>query len=583
MSTNPFTNNNPFSNSQQKPNNIFGTQSQTNIFNNTSNNGSKVEIKNPTFNQQNDSNPFKSKIEPNIINLNNKNNQNENSKNNQNTFFLFNTQQSNKNKEINSSLNTDININQNIKNSTILNINSINNNNNTNQNTSNIFTNTPNKNNIFLNNKNNNNKPNNISIIPQKNDQEIKKEEKKETNIFLTQSNNILNKSNNFPSQSQLNNQVNNSILSQEQKNENIIKNILNPIQEKKEKSKVNEFINSLLSEDKLIFSEKEKKEYEKNQISYKLNKEICEEFKDMLLTQKEKFEKYTSNARLIDKKFMYLINKMKNNASESLNNEIRFRNLCEKIKSTEKKVSNLKSNMNKKDTEITKGLDFLKKNLFNNNYTNNNNNNNNNNNLYLLKNNNLEEKIKFFVELNETSDKIKKIDNNLNIIWNSLNKDEKNINEINFFDINKENENENKNKKFKLNNNIKEMLLEKNNNLIYNYILNNGNDEAFLEKNNNLIYNYILNDDIDGVFLERNNIDNNNNKKQILYLEQKDINNLFTECYDGLYCQKCIQDEFENKYNTLKNKLIDKINESNNNLGKENNLKRDVDMEFNI
>lgn len=562
MSTNPFTNtNNIFTNSQQKPNNIFGTQSQTNIFNNTSNNGAKIEIKNPVFNQQNDSNPFKSKNEPNLNNFNNKNNQNENSKNNQNYFFLFNTQQSQKSKEQNSSLNTNININQNIKNSTILNINSINNNNNTNQNTSNIFTNAPNKSNIFLNNTTNNNnnniKTNTINIIPQKNTQEIKKEDKKESNIFLTQSNNILNKSNNIPSQSQI---VNNSILSQEQKNENKITNILNPNPEKKEKSKVNEFINSLLAEDKLIFPEKEKKEYEKNQLSFKLNEEICEEFKDMLYNQKEKFEKFSSNARIIDKKFLSLINKMKNNASESLNNEIRFRNLFEKIKSTEKTVSNLKSNMNQKDKAISKGLDFLKKNLFiNNNY--------NNNSLTLVKNNNLEEKIKFFDDLNETADKIRSIDNNLNIIWNALNKNEKNSNEINFIDTDKEYENKNKikNINFILNNNINKLLLENNN----------------FEKNN-----IILNNDIDGVFLERDNIDNIDNKnsnKQILYIEQEDINNLFTECYDGLYCQKCIQDEFDNKYNILKNKLIDKINQSNNNLGKDNVQKRDIEMEFNI
>ena len=574
MSSNPFTNNNPFANSQQKPNNIFGAPSQTNIFNNTSNNGAKIEIKNPVFNQQNNSNPFKSNNEPNLNSFNNKNNQNENSKNNQNNFFLFNTQQSQKSKEQNSALNTNININQNIKNSTILNINSINNNNNTNnrnQNTSNIFTNAPNKSNIFINNttnnNNSNNKPNTINIVFQKNNQEAKNEEKKESNIFLTQSNNILNKSNNFPSQNQI---VNNSIISQEPKNENKISNILNPNQEKKEKSKVNEFINSLLVDDKLIFSEKEKKEYEKNQLSFKLNEEICEDFKDMLFNQKEKFEKYTFNARIIDKKFMNLINKMKNNATESLNNEIRFRNLFEKIKSTEKKVSNLKYNMNQKDKAITKGLDFIKKNLYNDN------NGNNNNNLTLIKNNNLEEKIKFFDDLNETADKIRNIDNNLNIIWNSFNQNDKNSNEISFIDTDKEYENKKEKNNLILNNNF---ILNNNSIINKNFILNNNINKVLLEKNN-----FIWNNEIDGVFLERDNLDNRDNNKQILYVEQKDINNLFTECYDGLYCQKCIQDEFDIKYNALKNKLIDKINQSNNNLGKNNNIqKRDVEMEFNI
>ena len=250
--SNPFMNNNIFPNLQSKPDLLLGNKSQTNPLSNNLNNGLKNETNNPIFNQNNNPNPFKINFEPNSNNLNN---QNDNNKNMTNLFPPLKTQQNNIQ---NSS--TNININQNSNNNIIKNSNPINNNNNTNTNTSNIFNTAQFTNKPPDSNNNNNSKQNILNIIPKINPLEIKKEEKKEEpNIFISQSNNILNKSNDVPEKSQINNQLKISDLPS-----------FNPLQEKKQKSKVSEFINNLLSEDKIIFSEKEKEEYEKNQLSFK-------------------------------------------------------------------------------------------------------------------------------------------------------------------------------------------------------------------------------------------------------------------------------------------------------------------------
>ena len=301
----------------------------------------------------------------------------------------------------------------------------------------------------------------------------------------------------------------------------------------------MSEFINNLLSEDKIIFSEKEKEEYEKNQLSFKKNEEILDEFKNMLDNHKEKYTKSVSNMRLFDKKFINLINNIKINAAESLNNEMKYKKLMEKIKITETKFTNLKINMTNKDKTITDALDYLKKKM------------NNYNNLTTIKTQNFEENNKFYKDLNETSEKIKKIDNNINIIWNSLNRKEENKNEL--FDISDEKQREN-------------------------YINNINNiDNYKLHRINN---NIILNNKMDGIILERNELD----KIKKIYVEQKDLNNIFTECYDGLYGLKSIQDEFDIKYERLKNSLIKKIDERNVNFSKRSNdtKEEDLDIEYN-
>ena len=516
--SNPFMNNNIFSNSQSKSDLLLGNKNQTNTFNNNLNNGFKNETKSPIFNQNNNPNPFKINIEPNSNNLNNQNNQNDNNKNITNSFFPFKAQQNNIQ---NSS--TNINTNQNNKNNIIINSNPINNNNNTNNNNSNIFNTAQFTNNPPDSNNNNNTKQKIQNIIPKINPIEIKREDKKEEpNIFISQSNIILNKSKENPEKSQINNQLKISDLPS-----------FNPIQEKKQKSKVNEFINNLLTEDKLIFSEKEKEEYEKKQLSFKKNQEILDEFKNMLDNHKEKYKKSVRNMRLFDRKIINLINNIKINADESLNNEMRYKKLMEKIKITETKFTNLKINMTNKDKTITDALDYLKKNM------------NNYNNLSTIKPRNFEENIKFYKDLNETSEKIKKIDNNINIIWNSLNKNEENKNEL--FDISDEQQKEDN--------------------------INNKDNYKLYRINNNIL----LNNKMDGIILERNELD----KIKKIYVEQKDLNNIFTECYDGLYGLKSIQDEFDIKYERLKNSLIKKIDESNVNFSKRNNDIKEEDLDI--
>ena len=511
MSTNIFMNNNKnFTNIPSQPDSNAGNKSQTNPIINGINSQLKNDSNNLLFNQKKETNPFVIKNEPNSNNLNININQKENNNNNYNSFRLLNTQPNNDIKASNN-----INFSQNSKNNILLNNNSINNNNNNNQSQKppNIFNNTKESNNPFnIIPKNNN--PSNNNIISTINTNQIKNEEKKEqSNIFLSQSNNILNKSNNnnnISNQSQNISQIKNS-SSQIPNLENKIGNAPIPIPEQKENKKVNDFINNLLAEDKIMFSEKEKMEFEKRQLSYKTNGEIIDEFKTMLLSQKEKYLKLTNNARIFESKFMNLLNKIKNNSYATLDTEIKMKKLLDKIQLTETKVSKLKSNMINKDTIMTKGLDYLKKNL-----------NNNVNNFTSMTNRNFEENNSFYKELIETSDKIRKIDANIKMAWNTMTQNKNNKDELN---------------------------------------------EIYNKENNRNKFNSDI--DGDGVIIER--IDKENNKINKIYVEQKDVNNILTECYEGLYSLKCAQDEFDNKYNILKNKLINKIKENNNNSGKRN------------
>ena len=517
MSTsfNPFSNNNNgnFTNNPSQSNIFFGNKTQTNSIINGSNDQSKKGIINSIFNQKIDSNPFNSKMEPNSNNFNIRLTQDANSQKNSNPFIGFNTEQ---NKEIKNS--NDININQNIKNNTLLNISSINNNNKIGQNSSNIFNNNNQKGiNNLLNNTNNDKEKNN-NILSTINTKEEKKDEK---NILISQSNNILNKSNNIISinnnQNKNDEQIKNSILPQNQNQnpENKQNNIQISNSQKKENPKVNEFINNLFAEDKIIFTEEEKKEFEKKQLSHKLNEEILNEFELMLLNQKEKFKKFGNNSRIFGNKYFALLDNIKNISTKALNNESKYKKLLEKIKLTEAKVSKLNLNMINKNASISGGLDYLKKNL-----------NDNNNILSSMVNTNFEKNNPFYKELNGISDKMRKIDNNINIIWNSINKNQENKKEINY-----SNEKEIKNKSIK--------IIREDNNYNGIFVEINHSDYADIYK------------------------DNNNNEK--IYVEQKDINNIFSECYDGLYSLKNIEDEINNKYTILKNKLDDKINESKN------------------
>jgi hypothetical protein len=414
-------------------------------------------------------------------------------------------------------------INQNIKNNNILNINSINNiNTNTNQNTSNIFNNQNYTNNpsVSINNQLTNN---NTNIFSQMNKNEIKKEEKKEElNVFLAQSNQILNKSNNNKEQNQNNNQIKNSIQPQISKNNNNNNNIniIKPILDKNGNSKAKDFINNLFVDDTLIFSENERKDFEKNQLSYKLNEDIVDEFKTMLFNQKERFEKFVHNERIYEQRYTNLVNNINKNSNELLNNGIKMKKLSEKIKSVESKYTDLNLKMTNRDKAVTRAINYIEKNL------------NNGNSLSIMKSKNFLEKYGFYKEMGETSDKIESINKNLNTSWNSICKIEDSKNVTDF---------------------------------IY-------NEE--LEKRKIRMNNF----NMDGIFIERNELD----IKKKIYVEQNDIDNIFNECYEGLFSLKRMQDEIDNKYNLLKNKLIIKNNENNDNI-KRNIQNDDINIDFNI
>ena len=132
----------------------------------------------------------------------------------------------------------------------------------------------------------------------------------------------------------------------------------------------------------------------------------------------------------------------------------------------------------------------------------------------------NFDENFSCYKDVKETCEKVKKIDNDLMLISNSIIKNENNI-------INKNKE-------------MYEIYQEK----------NKYNDEYYF---NNKIKN-----EFSGVWLERNS----ENK---IYMDQNIMNNLLSDCYNGLNNLKYAQDEFEFKYDKLKNKLINKINENNN------------------
>lgn len=503
MSINPFENNqNIFTQNQTSSNFQLNNKNEINLINSTIGNNLQNDAKNSIMSQKINSNPFNINIFPTTNNSNIA--QNENNKNNKNSFLLLKTRQTQQSQEPA----PNINMTQNIKNNTLIN----NNNNNINQNSSNIFNNPKNTTNIT-----DTIKPSDNNITFGVNNKEVKKEE---SNIFLSQSNNILNKLKNN-NENQNKEQVKNSLISlnpPKEKNE-----ILLPNPDKKENPKVNDFINNLFEEDKIVFTEEEKKEFEKKQLSIKSGEEIIDEFRFMLFTQKEKFLQLTNNARLIDNKLINLLNNIENNSYETLNNQIRYNKLLEKVKLAEEKYANLQKKMNNKNNNINNGLDYLKKNL------------DNKNNLSLIKKQNFEEKNMFYKEMSETSDKISKINNNLNSIWFSMNKNQIHKNEITDFFHNEKNG--------------------------YNNIrINNKN--------------------MNGIFIETKNNDNNDFNNNKIYVEQKDINNIFNECYDGLYSLKCMQDEFDVKFNNLKNKLIDKSKEKErNNFGNIYNQQEDLNL----
>ena len=72
------------------------------------------------------------------------------------------------------------------------------------------------------------------------------------------------------------------------------------------------------------LSNSKELEDYEKNQMLYKSNKEILEEFKTMLKTQKEKYKQCVNNTRTFEKKLMGILDITNANSKLSEINEMK-------------------------------------------------------------------------------------------------------------------------------------------------------------------------------------------------------------------------------------------------------------------
>ena len=218
----------------------------------------------------------------------------------------------------------------------------------------------------------------------------------------------------------------------------------------------------------------KELEEYEKNQMLHKTNKEIVEEFKNMLLNQKAKYKQCMNNTRKFEQKLMGIIDITKSNALLSKINQSNGKKIIEKINSLtylSKNLENIITNFNEK---LSQTLSPYKDNVMNSDK--------------ILLNQNNSEKFKFYENFAQISDKCYAIENALNEAEQNLQKKEKEM--------------ENKSK-----------------------------------------------DQYKGVWIERN--------KGKIYVNQNEMNNLFSECYDGLVNLKKMQDTIDKRYDMLKLKLM--------------------------
>ena len=354
----------------------------------------------------------------------------------------------------------------------------------------------------------------------------IKKEEKKEQrNIFLDQSNNILNKMNNDINTNKIKeNKIN--LNNKEESRANFLLDDVSQIinnNEKKEDKKIDEFIKNLFEEDNLVCSDKQMKEYQKNKLSTQIGEEILNDLKSTLYSQKEQFLYYTKYTRMIEEKFYEICKKSK----EVSENGLQIKNKINTLSSKENQISEntklLEENIFKKNKNISEALDYLLKNS------------NANNNIDYLRREDFENHISFFNELKETSNKVRNIEDDLNIISNNMDKSAQNLND-------------------------KEKIFYDN----YTNRKNVSNNEL-----------YSFNDNTDeGVWIERNNLENK------VYVTQKEMNEIFNDCYSGLNSLIGEQDEIDKKCDKLKRKLLEKINKKNKNLG---NYSQNINNKYNI
>ena len=228
----------------------------------------------------------------------------------------------------------------------------------------------------------------------------------------------------------------------------------------------------------------KELEEFEKNQMLYKTNSEILDEFKRMLFNQKAKYKQCGQNTRKFEQKLMGLIEITQTNAIIAKQNEKKGQKIIEKITTIDYLSKNLENIITNFNDRLNENLIPFRDNIMN-------------CDKFLLNENN-SEKFKFYENVDQIADKCYLIENAVNEA------------EQNFFKKEKEIGDKNKN------------------------------------------------DNNDGILIEKNN------KK--IFINQNEMNNLFSECYDGLANLKNMQDNIDKQYELLKAKLI-KSNKNNYNI----------------
>ena len=274
----------------------------------------------------------------------------------------------------------------------------------------------------------------------------------------------------------------------------NILNQNQNPLNQNQPKKENKDELNNLNNNDLNIkipekpfdvslSNAKELEEFEKNQMLYKTNGEILEEFKKMLFNQQAKYKQCVQNTRKFEQKVMGLIEITNTNAIISKHNGKKGKKIIDKINTINHLSKNLENIITNFNDKLNANLIPFKDNIMN-------------SDKFLLNENN-SEKFKFYENFDQISDKCYLIENAVNEA------------EQNFFKKEKEIGEKNKNEQ-------------------------------------------------DGIWIEKNN------KK--VFINQNEMNNLFSECYDGLANLKNMQDNIDKQYEILKSKLI-KSNRNNYNM----------------
>ena len=227
----------------------------------------------------------------------------------------------------------------------------------------------------------------------------------------------------------------------------------------------------------------KELEEFEKNQMLYKTNSEILNEFKKMLYNQKAKYKQCVQNTRKFERKLIGLIEITETNAIIAKTNEKKGQKIIDKINTIDYLSKNLENIITNFNDRLNENLIPFRDNIMH-------------SDKFLLNENN-SEKFKFYENFEHISDKCYLIENAVNEAEQNFFKKEKEIGDKN--------------------------------------------------KDNN-----------DGIWIEKNN------KK--IFINQNEMNNLFSECYDGLANLKNMQDNIDKQYEILKAKLL-KSNKNNYNI----------------